>query len=340
MEIERIEIGLPISPISNADVVELVNECSKGITASTQAKIKQFLRSSGACQRFWRHHSGDPRKILQDTTRRMLHYVNKKKIKVVIYCSATKYFADPAHASLYCSLNELSPQISFDVSDGCMGWVTALFLLNDRFGGDLDGYGLIVSHEFPMGGNGAIYPRSFRIETEKELEYKLPALTLGEACTLTLVRLNNKEMPIARIEIPEGASLCTLPFRNYEDIMDSSPLIASAEEFQTYYKKMSKLASLRSVSLLNNTIKEKTINLIPHSYATSFEKLTRLLNFDANVINYFSEYGNTATSSIPLNLETARIRKNLDLTKPTYVWCASAGIKIAVAKIDFSEAFN
>lgn len=340
MEIERIEIGLPTSPVSNADVIELVNECSKGITESILVEVKQFFQASGANQRFWRNNNRDPRDILRDTTRQLLSRINKKEIKVVIFCSATKYFADPAHASVFCAINNISPRAAFDVSDGCMGWLTALYILNASFGLDCHGYGLIVSHEFPMGAEGAIYPKSFSINNEAELKYKLPALTLGEACTLTLVNLHSRSTLIERIEISEAAPLCTLPFRNYEDFMFETPFITEAEKFHAHYQEMPRVAAIKSVSTLNKLIQERDVNLVPHSYTDTFGRLTKHLHFNTTLVNYFSEYGNTATSSIPLNLAVSSMRKNLDLAKPTYAWCASAGIKIGVARIKLSPTFN
>jgi hypothetical protein len=220
------------------------------------------------------------------------------------------------------------------------GGLTSLSVIEKFAMSENKGYALIVSHEFPMGNSGVIYPNSFSILSHKQLEYKLPALTLGEACTLTLVKMDAQTTPAIRVEMPEGATLCTLPYRNYKNILWNSPFIINPEEFHAYHSNMSKMAALKNVSILNAILKGMDINLVPHSYTRAFEKLKRLLDFRANIVNYFHEYGNTATSSIPLNLEVAIRRGHLDRSKQTYAWCASAGLKINATRLNMLPIFN
>ena len=299
-------------------------------------EIENFFNASGAEQRLWRASDSEPQHVLQETAARMFRFVDRKEIDVVMYCSASKYFAEPAHASIFCGMNNIKPKFAFDISDGCMGWLTSLNIIEKFHKNKCKGYALIVSHEFPMGNNGAVYPKCFNISNHAQLKYKLPALTLGEACTLTLVKMDAPSTQDIRVELPSGSDLCTVPYRNYRSFLWNSPFIFDEEEFHAHYSEMSKIGALKSMSLLNGHLKGERINLVPHSYTRSFEKIRHLLSFRPTIVNYFGEYGNTATSSIPLNIEIARRRGVLDYSVPTYAWCASAGIKICIAELKLS----
>ncbi|WP_188052124.1 hypothetical protein [Azospirillum sp. Sh1] len=331
---------MPTSLISNADVFELLNANSKKLPSSMQEEIESFFDASGAVQRFWRATDREPQHVLQEAAARMFRHIDRRDIKIVIYCSASKYFAEPAHASIFCGINNVAPEYAFDISDGCMGWLTSLNIIEKFCLNKQEGYALIISHEFPMGRNGAVYPKCFNISSHTQLKYKLPALTLGEACTLTLVKMDAPSTQCIRVELPSGAELCTVPYRNYNNFLWNSSFIFDEEEFHAHYNEMSKVAALKSISILNKSLKGKRINLVPHSYTRSFEKLSDLLSFHPKIVNYFGEYGNTATSSIPLNIEIARRRGALDHSRPTYAWCASAGIKVCIAELKLNLSIN
>lgn len=305
--------------------------------------IESFFEDCGASLRFWRSDQDSPSDILFETILRAIGGLNKKSIGVVIYCSVAKYFAEPSHASFICNQLDLRPSLCFDVSDGCMGWLTAMKLLDKS---DIQGdaaFALIISHEFPLGPIGAIYPKCFEIRGAEDLSYKLPALTIGEATAVTLVNLEQAPEPLesARIELPRGSEFCSMPFQNYCDFLQDSRYIRESEQFHAYFREMSEIAARPSVRLIAKTIGGRDVILVTHSYTRSFERFARRVKLEANqVINYFSEYGNVAASTLPLNLRIASLRGLLAMNRPIFVWCASAGLKSAIMEIRLSDDFG
>lgn len=343
MTIKDIQVGFPSSAVSNADIIELVKTHStskRPILNEITNNLAAFFSDSGANTRLWRELNESPHDILINTGNKILENVDRTEIDVVIFCSVTKYFAEPAHSSFFCRDMKLKPKYSFDISDGCMGWMTALSLLYDMSNNHKFRYGLIIAHEFPMHENGAIYPKSFKINSLKELSYKAPALTLGEVCCLTLVELGKNNNSMNRKESPTGADYCTMPFRNFKDFSGSSEYIKQVEEFHAYFTELSKSGAKSSLELLNKNLGSKDINLAVHSYTKSFERFKKFLNFDVNLLNYFDEYGNLASATIPTNIWLAKQRQELEYEKAVYAWCASAGTKAAIMEIKLDANFN
>jgi len=313
MEISKIEIGIPHGSVDNQDVFELLKHYSDLNINDLEHKFFSFVETTGAKHRFWRETPSEPYSVLMNTSRRLFEKFDPNLIDIVISCGASKYFAEPAHASIFCSKFRLTPSLAFDVSDGCMGWITAIEVLQGFVEPDKIKYALIISHEFPMGEKiGAIYPSAFKIKDLSQFDFKLPALTVGEATTLTIVKLCPAKKTSQRLEFPEGAEFCTMPFCNYAEFSGETEYIENSDEFHAHYNEMSKIGARPSLSMLNKLITEDQINLVPHSYTHAFDKLEKFLKFDATIINFFSEYGNTATSSIPLNLAISSLRNELD----------------------------
>ena len=167
MAIIQIEIGVPSKRVSNEQIVSLVLENSLNSELSEhqlKSEIYKFLDKSGAKYRFWREHGELPRNILDSVILRCFSKVDTSEIDVIIFCSATKYVAEPAHAAFIAQEYGLRPKISFDVSDGCMGWITAIQLINTLSHTKNYHIGMLISHEFPMGDQGAIYPSAYKIK--------------------------------------------------------------------------------------------------------------------------------------------------------------------------------
>lgn len=340
MKISKIEVGLPSKVIDNEDILELLKLYSPNLFDQLSIRFRDFTNRTGTKTRFWRGFSTEPHEVLLSTAQRLLSEVDQEKIDVVISCSVTKYVAEPSHASLFCKNTGLKPSFAYDVSDGCMGWVTALDVLKKHAKKEGEKLGLIISHEFPMGRNAAIFPKAFEFKRLEETSFKFPALTIGEATTLTLVKLCKTNNLVEREELPDGAELCMVPFRNYEDFFGHIARVSKPEMFHAYYNEMSLVGARPSIEILKSFITDEAVNLIPHAYTHSFEKMTRLLKFDANIINYFSEYGNIATSTIPLSLSVSMKRGDLNLAHPIILWCASAGIKIALEELYLDKEFS
>ncbi|WDE04575.1 hypothetical protein SG34_025115 [Thalassomonas viridans] len=337
-----IQPGFPSSTVTNQDVLELVKAnsyCSKKDFIEINRQLNLFFNECGSGIRLWRRKATDPFEILIQTGHKILNKINKRDIDVVIFCSVSKYVAEPAHTSLIAKQLGLTPKISFDISDGCMGWLTSLSILENMSSNQEYKHALIISHEFPMHDNGAVYPKSFSFRSIKEVAYKAPALTLGEACCYTLVDMQKIPAFSHRLEFPRGAELCTMPFRNYAEFCGDIEIINDIEEFHSYYSNMSIIGAKPSLNMLNEYFKGKDINLAVHSYTKSFEKLKSFLKFKANILNYFDEYGNLATASIPINIWLANERGQLD-NKELYAWCASAGLKSSIMKIDLDKNFK
>ena len=343
MEIRRIEIGLPGTLVDDSEVLELVRHHSSGSpedVAQISAAIRAFFHDCGSKRRAWRDDDRSPSRILLNTARRAIEGIDS--IDVVIYCSVAKYFAEPSHTSFFCKQLGIEPKLSFDVSDGCMGWITALSLLSDFSRTRCYRYGLIVSHEFPL-GYGGLYPASFRIDSMEETSYKMPVLTIGEASSITVVKIGThrtSSLRVERLEFPSGADLCSMPYHNYMDFLGSSSFIREPDRFHAFYHEMSRVGATPSLRMINRLIFEDSVNLVVHSYTKSFERLAKCLKFKARIINYFSDYGNLATSSIPINLQVAKKRREIDFSKPTFAWVASAGIKSAVMELPLGEEFK
>lgn len=343
MAISRIEIGFPSKQISNDDVIALALEhsiSSKLSEGELITRIGAFLSDCGAISRFWRDIGESPEKILNKTISKCLVGIEPTSIDVLLFCSATKYVAEPAHAAFIAQEHGLTPRLSFDISDGCMGWLTSLQVL-DALGSSKEcKRGLIVTHEFPMGNDGAIYPAAYTVANSEELNHKLPALTVGEGSTATLVDLESPAITeLKRIESGRGANCCMMPYRNYGDFFDFHSQVFGVEEFYADFNSMSKIAAKESLILLKSFIGNESAHLFPHFYTNSIMRFASRIPETTSIHNHFPWLGNIVTSTIPTGIRLAKDGKKIDARTPVYAWCASAGIKVAAAKLALHENF-
>lgn len=346
MRLIGIDCQIPSNKISNEDIIEMVKFYSgshyKGRLQSLETIVRRFLKLTGSTTRFWRAENEIPIDLIDQTFTRALKMsgLKKKEIDLVIYCGIDRGFIEPSNASFLCHRLGLDNVRCFDIVDACMGWNSAVQTAHAYFRGNASIKNImILNAEFPMDKKGTILPANFTIKNPRELDWKAPSFTLGEAASASIFQKDDSIIPqFSFIECSEYASLCSIPVMNFEKYM-SEPEGSQMAEMKFYADGAALLEKGMQPScdvlrdLLNKLDYSPSI-IFPHSVS---EKIIQLafINMNLRLTPYstFPEAGNLATASIPSAITKALLNGDIKKGDRSVAWVASAGMKFSAIEV-------
>ena len=347
MRLTGIGCQIPSVKISNEDVIEMVKFYShthfKGGLQKLETITRRFLKLTGSNTRFWRSDREKPVELLSHTVNRALRMagIEKKDINMVIYSGIDRGFIEPSNASFLCYTLGMNNIRCFDIVDACMGWSSAVQTAHAFFKADQSlQYIMLLNAEFPMDKKGTILPENFTIKEPKELDWKSPSFTLGEAVSACIFQRDDSISPQFNfIEDSAYASLCSIPLINFEKYLNDQDKISQVE-LQFYADGAALLESgmHSSVDALKELLKKIDYTphvIFPHSVSEkiiqqAFEnmKLNDILPYST-----FTELGNVATVSIPSAICKALLTEQVKKGDRCIAWVASAGMKFSAIEI-------
>ena len=347
MRLTGIDCQIPSTKISNEDIIEMVKFYSqphfKDGLQNLETITRRFLKLTGSSTRFWRGEKEKPVDLLSQTVNRALRMagIEKKDINMVIYSSIDRGFIEPSNASILCHTLGINNVRCFDIVDACMGWSSAVQTAHAFFKADQSlEYIMLLNAEFPMDKKGTILPENFTIKEPKELDWKSPSFTLGEAASACIFRRDDSVTPQFHfIEDAAYAALCTIPLMNFEKYLNSPAEMAQTEmQFYADGAALLEKGMQSSCDVLKeflNKIDYIPGIIFPHSVSAkiiqqAFENmnLSDLLPYSS-----FTELGNVATVSIPSAICKALLTGQVSKGERCIAWVASAGMKFAAIEI-------
>jgi len=345
-------ISIPERRVSNREITEEVrHQSSRHLPANVLdhviAGIEEGFSRAGCGTRSRRGNRASPLEFIREAFDRSLAFANanRRHVSAVIYCSIHRSHWEPSSASILCKDLGLRPKRAFDVLDACMGWATAMETARGLFATQSHDIVAIIASEFAHEVGGAIYPSCYTFEHESELAWKFAGLTMGEAASVTLIshRDSDPEWCLLREEQPELAHLSLVPIRG---AADANPLTGEAWIAEGVGGFIADATGLMaggyrpSQKILQDYNDRYGIPdlIIPHSVSTALpRRLAAQFGLDNSVFTTFSEFGNLATASIPVNMHSAICRERFMETTRSVAWIASAGMKFAACDLPVSS---
>lgn len=346
MRLIGIDCQIPSNKISNEDIVEMVkfysNSHYKGSLPKLEIVLRRFLKLTGSCTRFWRSEKEKPVDLLSQAVNRALRMagIAKKEIKLVIYSGIDRGFIEPSNASFLCHALGMSNIRCFDIVDACMGWSSAVQTAHAFFKADESlEYIMLLNAEFPMDKKGTVLPDNFTISDAKELDWKAPSFTLGEAASACIfTRDDSVTTQFAFIENSEFAQMCSIPLINFEKY-SANPDLKSQIEMQFYANgaELLEVGMQPSCDVLKELLdKIDYIPKIVFPHSVSEKIIQQALDkMSITIIPYstFSELGNLATVSIPSAITKTLLNGHIRKGDKCISWVASAGMKFSAIEI-------
>lgn len=346
MRLIGIDCQIPSNKIFNEDIIEMVkfysNSHYNGSLQHLEIIIRRFLKLTKINTRFWRAEKEKPIDFINQAVTRALQMsgISKKEINLVIYSGIDRGFIEPCNASFLCHALGMNAVRCFDIVDACMGWSSALQTAYAFFKADESlEYVMLLNAEFPMDKKGTILPSNFIIHEAKELGWKSPSLTLGEAASACI--LQRDESTTTRFvfnENSELAQLCTIPLINFEKYLaDPDSILEPDMQFYANSAALLEKGMQPSCEVLQKLLEKLDYCpkiIFPHSVS---EKIINqaFINMNLDLIPYttFSEIGNVATVSIPSAITKTLLNGQIKKRDKCIAWVASAGMKFSAIEL-------
>jgi acyl-CoA:acyl-CoA alkyltransferase len=233
MYLSGVACTLPTQQISNDEILELVSYYSRreydGNLDALLLTINAKLRRIGIATRYWRAPKERPIELLRRACEAALQQANvvHREVDFVIYVGVDRGFAEPANACFIAKELGMNRARTFDIADACLGWCTATEIAQALFVSAPSAVALVVSAEFPMRLGGAVLPGCFTIGSKAELEWKFPALTLGEAATASVLVGGGANWQYVHESHNQFADLCTVGLGASADYAGKSKRVES-----------------------------------------------------------------------------------------------------------------
>lgn len=346
MRLIGIDCQIPTNKISNEDIVEMVKFYSAyhyiGELQNLETLIRRFLKLTGSNTRFWRAEKENPIDLFNTTVNRALRMagITKKEINLVIYSGIDRGFIEPSNASFLCQNLGMNNVSCFDIVDACMGWSSAVQTAHAFFKADDSlQYVMLINAEFPMDKKGTVLPENFIIRETKELDWKSPSFTLGEAtCACIFQRDETITTHFSFIQNSDFAQLCSIPLINFEKFLTDPELIQQSEmQFYANGAALLEKGMQPSCDVLRGLLAKLDYVpkiIYPHSVSEKVIKQA-FINANLNLIPYstFSELGNIATASIPSAITKSLLNGHVKKGDKCIAWVASAGMKFSAIEV-------
>ncbi|MBU1728899.1 MAG: 3-oxoacyl-ACP reductase [Candidatus Margulisbacteria bacterium] len=347
MKFDSISAKIPSLEISNEWINNELEKLNPEVPPKTvkiyQREISSLLKKSGSKTRFWRDkQKGETAfKLIKAAMLEALEKANLKKdeIDLLIYCGVGKGFKEPANAYFYAHAIDMECSC-FDIADACMSWVRALEIAYRFLKSGTYKHIMIVNGEFNIYEH--LYPFLWKIKNPKQVEYTLPAYTIGEAATATVLSNSDAEWQFKYKSSPSLANLCTIPLEGYKDFCqkDEKINLHGINRFVSFGGELFSEGEKRLLAHVRKTIAD--INeadiWFPHAASsTSWQKMGNELNIkpERNYVAVYPRYGNLVSASIPVAINMALSENKLKRGQKVVLWPGSAGMSFCIVQFTY-----
>ena len=247
------------------------------------------------------------------------------EIDLLIYVGVGRGFIEPATANVFQSALGLVNATAFDVLDACASWMRALQIAQALIGAGTYRTVMIMNAECNSREYGNLLCKDV-----DDLDFRFPALTIGEAATATIVSAGGADFHFSFRTWGSEHVLCKIPLPNYLDYTQGelrdnlTPL-----EFFSFGELILRSVFAKMIKHYQGDplLKQFTADLtFGHSASDAMtDRVARCLGLDPVYLTH-SRFGNTVSASIPLGMAEARREGKLSPGMNILLGCGSAGI--------------
>jgi 3-oxoacyl-[acyl-carrier-protein] synthase III len=343
MRIDSIGAKVPSRRVTNADILQLLEEHSNGISPimlrTYQRMVKGLFTMAGSEIRYARDEKKNEKAgdFIIGAMKEALEKADLAAgdIDLLLYCGVGKGFLEPANAYFYAQTMGMSCSC-FDIVDACMSWIRALEIAYEFFKSGRYKHIMVLNGEFNIHHG---YPDNFKIKHLRQIEYTFPTYTIGEAATATIVSPSEKEWKFAYKSVPALADLCTIPLDGYENFVEPTHRIGKngINNFVSYGKELFDAANRYLIPLVKELVSDVNEPDIyfPHA-ASDAAYLTASKNHflaaGKMFAKVFPSYGNIVSASIPMGMYMALDEGALKRGHKVVFCPASAGMVYGVVR--------
>lgn len=316
MHIASVKATFPSRRVTNHELIELVRaqnaQAFEGDFERTLAQLKLNLELSGAVERRWIAPGEKPIALLASAVSSALTEAAARPsdIELLVYVGNGRAFAEPASAYIVAHALELPRAHCFDIIDACNSYARALFLVDALFKTGAYRTALVVNAECNMAGKGHA-ERMLRLPSDAHLEWTLPAFTIGEAATATVLRADAAcPWEFHWDTAPELADLCTAPQDGFEGFCRMTKRMGrnGVRQFTAYGTELHMHGAPRMIEVAKklSVPTEQVKIVLPHTSARlPWKNLAQRMGFEGLMWYLYPEYGNIGSASLPAGLATA-----------------------------------
>jgi acyl-CoA:acyl-CoA alkyltransferase len=347
MRIAGIAATLPSRVVSNEDVLELIEHHSRdsftGDLPKTLRAIGRLLERSGFASRHWLAEGEHPIELMKATFDRALQQadMDKSEIDLLIYTGVARGFIEPANSCFVANSLGLKCR-NFDVLDACMGWVTSMDIVNDKMKAGAVKKAAIVNMEFNLVEGGHIFPKNFKLNVPRELAYKFPSFTVGEATTVTLLSHEDPDnFRFSFISRPDLSDLCTISLPGWQSFCEPVQTMTQTGghyQFSSYGAALHGEGGIEAVRAFNSeNLATCNVDFIfTHtSSSTQWRNYGNIVGASEKIHQISNQTGNIASASIPTGLVNAHEQGALQRNFICLGWQGSAGMAFSAMKFQF-----
>lgn len=347
MKIAGISAYLPSRIVTNDEVLALIAHYSKdnfsGDLSKTLRMIEKLFIKSGIETRCWMEKDADPMALLKARFNEALDQAGLKKedIGLLIYTGVGRGFIEPANSCFVADYLGLACR-NFDVLDACMGWVSAMDVVNDKMAAGTLVNAAIVNMELNLTEGAHIFPKNFCLKSPDELEYLFPSFTIGEAITVTI--LNNEAPGNFKFKFgsrPDLSDLCTISLPGWEKYClptDRTARCGGQYRFASEGGPMHDEGLLEIQKIFNEQ------GLAPGDFKMVFthsssehqwQKYANLAGLGDKIFHIADKTGNIVSASIPAGIVLAAKSGDLKRGDCCLGWNGSAGMAFSTMCFEY-----
>lgn len=335
MKLQSVAVAVPSRVVTNETVLEMI-ERESGNSPETQrivGVIARALPQIGTKTRHWL----DKGETAQDVTLRACREALQKlqngpDIDLVIYASVFSEIVEPAAANFYAGKLGLDGSEAFDLKAACDGWMKALKVAEALIRSGSKKRALVINSEFSMVPHYAIYPHLFKITSRDQLQWRLPAYTIGEAATATVVSgdADSRQWDFTTLTRNELNDLCSVTSQFYRRDSENDRL---AKDGPGWFTSWAADLSGAGVPLAVDTftkagIKQTDVDILfTHASGTrDWMNIAGQIGLRQKIFDIHPEYGNLVSASVPAAMALAEKKGRLNRGDKVAILVASAGM--------------
>lgn len=349
IQIRAIAHALPSRVVTNQMVVDAVVEQSRktfgGDIATLESTLHAMFESAGTRVRY---HRDSQETALELGARAGCAALERaglapQDIDLLLYVGVGRGFLEPATFNVFQDVLSLHNATGFDILDACASWMRALDVASALTRDGRYRNVMILNAEF----NVRDYER-LEFAAVDELEYKFPALTIGEAATATIVSAASQA---AANDIGYFASfrsegrahdLCKIPLPNiaqYSNREQRSDF--PALKFYSYGERIFQFGfqqvvkHFRSLEALKEARASSEAFFFHSASQPLAERIGKVLELRGGHHTH-SAFGNTVSASIPLGISDAIDKGILCKGMQVVLGCGSAGFSSGWCKFKYA----
>jgi 3-oxoacyl-[acyl-carrier-protein] synthase III len=338
VKIHAVELVLPEQIVTNDDVIDRIAYHSKDIFIGNQGglirMISRLLLKSGSETRFWSMGRSQPIEYIAKAVDHVMNRCGliKRDIDLIIYVGVDRGFYEPANAYFVADYLGFHLAQCFDIVDACNSWSRALQICDGLFRTGQFRTALLVNGEFSMFEGGPVNPKLFQITRIEQLQHRLPAFTLGEGATATVVTAEPDECwDFQTWSSPACADLCTVSCHDGARFARSSGRldVDGPGHFVSFGEDMVSEGVEHAVRVLRalSTPLDELKAIFPHTVSeAAIEAAATRAAVGHIIYSVFPRVGNLVSAAVPAGIALALADGHVRSGDIAAGWVGSAGM--------------